>query len=50
MKGAKLPKKLRQNSTFCKKDKGNKPKKTPPKGDVDELIFPDGEIPYISER
>ena len=50
MKGAKLPEKLRQDNTFRKEDKADKNKKTPPKGDVDELIFPDDEPHYISER
>ena len=51
MKGDNLPEKIKQDNTFCNNEEANFNNKTiPPKGDIDELIFPDDEVHYISER
>ena len=50
MKGVNFPENPKQDSTFCNDKEANNDKKTPPKGDIDELIFPDDEPYYISER
>ena len=52
MKGDKLPEVIKQDSVFCNNEEANffEKKISQPLGDIDELIFPDDEPYYISER
>ena len=51
MKGDNLPERIKQDNRFCNDEEANfNNKKLSPKGDIDELIFPDDEPYYISER